>query len=168
MRMPILVCTALCSILSVGLLAQDEGRDGHNVRAQDFIGVFHPVPTAFSFDLTACPATHPFYLQFRGEAFTNLGKATFTQSHCEDQNNSSFVKGSQTITFANGEALYGRYDGSIIPTPTTASDHMLIIDGSYRNTGGTGRLKFAHGRGISAGIVNANTGEATVTVSGTL
>jgi hypothetical protein len=72
------------------------------------------------------------------------------------------------MTFDNGEQLFGAYDGSLLATPTTGVDFQLIIDGRYRNTGGTGALVNSHGTGISAGAVDIRTGGAVVTVSGAL
>jgi hypothetical protein len=135
----------------------------------DFIGVFRPVPVAFGADPVRCPEpSHRLLLTFQGIAYTTLGRATFTQSHCQAADHSSFRRGEQTITFDNGDQLFGSYSGVLLPTPTTATDGRLIIDGIYRNVGGTGALEHAHGRGISIGIVDTATGFATVTVSGKL
>ena len=138
-------------------------------RAVDFIGVFHPVPVAFGVDPVRCPdATHPFLISFRGQAWTTAGHALFEQSHCEAVDHTSFRRGEQTITFDNGDQLFGAYSGELHATPTTATDNKLIIDGFYRNRGGTGAISGARGRGISVGVVDTVRGVAEVTVSGTL
>jgi hypothetical protein len=140
-----------------------------NQRPVDFIGIFHPGVPGFSFDRARCPEpSHPLLLTFRGEAYTTVGHARFEQSHCEDFEHTSFRRGVQTIKFDNGDELLGAYSGALLPTPTTATDGRLIIDGMYRNTGGTGRFKHADGHGISIGTVDTMTGLAVVSVSGTL
>jgi hypothetical protein len=144
--------------------------DANGRRAKvDFIGVFHPVFTGGRLDRERCPdRSHPILFTFQGEAFTTLGHATFEQSHCEAPDHSSFRRGEQTITFDSGDVLYGAYQGDLLATPTTAMDGRLIIDGTYRNMGGTGTLSNAHGGGISAGFVDTTNGSAEVTVSGSL
>lgn len=134
----------------------------------DFVGVFQARLVGFSRDPIRCPDTHPNLLSFTGEAQTTLGRATFQQSHCEDDTHSSFRRGEQTITFDDGQMLFGTYGGSILPTPTTPFDQRVIVDGFYRNTGGTGRFEHVRGHGISAGVVDITNGSAIVTVSGTL
>jgi hypothetical protein len=147
-----------------------EGRENDHRRQKDFIGIFYPVLKGLPIvDARRCPdASHPLLMTFDGVAYTNLGQATFEQSHCVDFDQTSFRRGQQAITFANGDKLFGVYSGSLLPTPTTASDGRVIIDGLYRNVGGTGQLTHAHGRGVSAGAVNIATGSAEVTVTGTL
>ena len=105
---------------------------------------------------------------FRGSAQTTLGRAQLTQSHCEDPDHTSFRRGLQTVTFENGAQLFGTYHGRLLATPTTGVDFQLIIDGGYRNTGGTGPLANARGMGISAGTVDIRTGGAVIAVSGSL
>lgn len=156
--------------LSVAAGGYSEPGERDDRRSQDFIGVFRAVPAALPVeDPVRCPdASHPLKMTFTGQANTTLGLATFTQSHCEAVDHSSFARGEQTITFANGEQLFGRYSGRILATPTTATDARVIVDGSYRNVGGTGALERAHGHGLSAGVVNIINGAATITVSGSL
>ena len=167
----------LVNLLAVGVLVVVPctaiGSDRHNSppsrRELDFIGFFQPALVGVLIDAERCPdSSHPLLLTFVGEAFTTLGHATFEQSHCEGNDHRSFRRGRQTLTFAGGDQLFARYSGVLIRTPTTESDGRLIIDGLYRNDGGTGSLKNAHGRGITAGVVDTSTGIAQVTVTGTL
>ena len=156
------------ALLLLAPLAANAGGDSTD-DGVPFVGVFHPIVTGFSVDPIRCPdASHPLALTFTGEADTTLGHVTFTQSHCEDFTHTSFRRGLQVITIADGSQLSGTYHGQLLPTPTTAIDGKLIIDGVYRNTGGTGTLSKAHGMGISAGVVDTTTGAAEVAVSGTL
>jgi hypothetical protein len=133
-----------------------------------FIGVYYPVVTGVAIDLHRCDLSHPILLTFAGSTQTTLGRAKFTQSHCEDVAHTSFTRGFQTTTFESGEQLFGKYHGTLLATPTTVLDGILLMSGFYRNTGGTGALMNAHGRGISAGTVDTATGAAAVTVSGSI
>jgi hypothetical protein len=162
--------TTLLFTISLGLTAMTAAAgDGRKDRPVPFLGVFHPVFAGGGIAPDRCPdPSHPLLLTFTGEAYTTLGRAKFEQSHCEAADHSSFRRGLQTITFENGEMLFGTYRGDLLPTPTTVTDGRLIIDGTYHNQGGTGSLKDARGSGISAGVVNTSTGGAEVTVSGTL
>ena len=152
------------SLVAIPLVAV---ADGHS--RSTFIGVFYPAITAVAVDPTRCPdASHPLLLTFAGDAFTTLGHATFTQSHCQDFAQTSFRRGEKVVTFANGDQLFGVYHGDLLPTPTTGSDGKVVIDAVYRNVGGTGAMSTMHGTGTSAGLVDAATGSAVVTESGTL
>ena len=163
-------CSGLIATLVLSLPGLAFGDDIQGDRRDTpFIGVFYPIVTGFAIDAQRCPdPSHPILLSFSGSAQTTLGRAEFTQSHCEDSAHTSFRRGVQTITFDNGWQLFGTYRGQLFVTPTTSLDAKLIIGGHYRNAGGTGPLATANGGGISAGTVDANTGAAVVTVSGTL
>ena len=162
----------LLLILSLGFTGVTaDGGDGPERKRPPvgFIGVFRPVFTGAGMDPERCPdPSHPLLFTFTGEAYTTLGRARFEQSHCEAVDHTSFRRGLQTITFENGEKLFGTYRGELLSTPTSHLDHRLVIDGIYRNRGGTGSLNDARGSGISAGVVDTSTGGAEVTVSGTL
>ena len=164
-----------CAVLIGSILVSLSGssfaneNDNDQGRPTKFVGVFTPVIEGVGIDTKRCPdTTHPFLLTFSGSAQTTLGRAQFTQSHCEDPDHTSFRRGLQTITFDNGAQLFGTYQGRLLATPTTSVDFQLIIDGQYRNTGGTGPLANARGLGISAGNVDIRTGGAVVAVSGAL
>jgi hypothetical protein len=155
-------------LLSVSSLAFGDAERGHT-HQKEFIGVFYPVVTGIAFDPHRCPEpSHSILFSFSGSAQTTLGRAQFEQSHCEDLVHASFTRGLQTITFEDGWQLFGKYQGRLLPTPTTSADKLLIISGEYRNAGGTGPFETARGKGISAGTVDVTTGAATVMVSGQL
>lgn len=142
-------------------------RDDH--RDIKFVGVFHPAFEGFAIDPVRCPdASHPILFKFRGTANTTLGTASIAQSHCENADHTSFRRGEQEIILASGWKVVGVYSGRLLPTATTASDGLLIVDGRYRFTGGTGPFRNADGFGISAGTVNTRTGGAVIAVSGAL
>jgi hypothetical protein len=73
-----------------------------------------------------------------------------------------------SMTLDDGTKLFAAYQSNILPTPTTATDHKLGINGQYHNTGGTGALAKAHGMGISAGTVDVSTFAVVLAVSGSL
>jgi len=154
------------------ILAVGGTTDDKRPRHQDFVGVFYASPDTSvppGPNAERCPDPgQPILFTFTGYAYTNLGKATFVQSHCEATDNSSFGRGQEAITFENGDKLFGTYEGDTIVSPTTATDFQVIVDGTYRNTGGTGALARAHGRGISAGHVDVRFGTARIAVSGSL
>jgi hypothetical protein len=166
-RFPKSMLAILLLIASCATLA-DDGRSTDKQR--QLIGVFYPrltqPPSPFFPD--RCPDSHPLLFQFEGESQSTLGPAHFTQSHCADMALTSFRRGKQAITTANGDVLYGVYQGQLLRTPTTTVDSLLIIDGVYQSTGGTGAFAKAHGKGISAGTVNTQTGESVVAVSGAI
>jgi hypothetical protein len=157
---------ALLLTASCATLADDGLGDG---KPKLLIGVFYPAfsapPVA---DPARCPETHPTLFQFRGDSYTTLGYATIAQSHCENDSHSSFVRGQQTITTQNGDMLHGTYEGRILMTPTTANDGVLVLDGTYRNRGGTGAFAKANGKGVSVGTVNLFTGAVVIAVTGDL
>jgi hypothetical protein len=157
---------ALALAAQVAAVADDDHRRS---RKEDFVGVFYPAVSGVGFDALRCPdSSHPILLTFVGTAQTTLGRAQLEQSHCEDSEHTSFRRGIQTLTLADGTQLFGSYRGELLATPTTSVDGLLIIHGTYRNTGGTAGLSKARGIGISAGTVDTRTGAAVVSVSGTL
>jgi hypothetical protein len=138
-------------------------------KPQVFAGVFYPAFSASpTVDPQRCPASHPILFQFQGDSYTTLGYSAIAQSHCEDEAHTSFVRGQQTITMPNGDLLYGTYEGRILPTPTTATDGALVVNGRYRNVGGTGAFAKANGKGVSVGTVNLFTGAVVIAVTGSL
>ena len=160
---------AIIASLSCVVRASAQNGVSHGPR-QDFIGVFYVQAAGLpqSDPIRCSDPSYPLRLDFSGVAYTNLGRATFTQSHCEGLDSAAAHDGEEVITFDNGEVLYGAYAASVIVTPTTTRDGRVIIDGTYRNTGGTGSFKHAHGRGISAGVFNIFNGAGQITVTGTL
>lgn len=137
---------------------------------QDFIGVFFVQALALPApDPIRCTdPSYPNRIDFAGVAYTNLGRVTVTQSHCEGDDHATAHDGQEVMTFPNGDILYGAYTASVLVTPTTGTDGRVIIDGTFRNTGGTGAFKHVHGRGISTGVFNTLNGSGQIAVNGTL
>jgi hypothetical protein len=135
----------------------------------EFIGIVQPVLESVGPDPTRCPdASHPIAFRLSGLASTSLGTATVVQSHCEDKGNTSFRRGEQVMTLSEGDRLTSVYAGRILRTLTTAADGVLVLDGRYQYTGGTGRFERASGSGLSVGTVNIRTGTVMITLAGTL
>ena len=68
-------------------LADPPGNEGRAT----LIGLFCPVLTGATLDPNRCPEpSHPVTLNFAGIAYTTLGAATVTQSHCQDTAQTSF------------------------------------------------------------------------------
>lgn len=147
------------------LAAGDYDRAGRN-NDQDFVGLFRPQSTVVATDPHRCPdRTHPLLFTITGKAQTTAGPADFIQSHCEDAAHTSFRRGFQKITAADGDVLYGVYKGQILLSPDGT---YVVIDGTYANTGGTGKFADARGRGVSAGTIDFATGEIIIAVTGSL
>jgi hypothetical protein len=162
-RSSFVVFVAVALALAQGGSAQDR-----RARSSDpFIGAFSPRVTSLGPNATRCPdPSHPLLLRFKGEAYTSLGRATLEQSHCETPDHTSFRRGEQTLTFADGQTLRGTYSGELRSTPTTATDGRVILDGVYTAEGGTGQFEQAHWTGACAGVVDTGNGSAEFTIRG--
>jgi len=132
---------------------------------QAFIGVFRPQTTVVSADPQRCPATHPLLFTISGKAQTTVGPLDFVQSHCEDYAHTGFRRGVSKMTAVDGDVLNGTYRGQIVLSPDGT---YVVIDGTYANTGGTGKFSRAHGKGLSAGTISFVSGEIILAVTGTL
>ena len=64
-----------------------------------------------------------------------------------------------------GVELNGTYRGQIVLSPDGS---FVVIDGTFNNTGGTGKFAGARGRGVSAGTIDFATGEIILAVTGCL
>jgi hypothetical protein len=95
---------------------------------------------------------------------THLGKFTTVQSHCAAPPSLAFTNGEFTFTAANGDQLFGTYEGEFLPLEPP----LAAIDGAFTNTGGTGRFEGVTGGGDATGVQNFATGEATVVLDGTI
>ena len=92
---------------------------------------------------------------------TLMGLVTDVQSHCTplpinpelagpppaDAPPAPFVLGEATLTGANGDTIYGVYEGLATFTATG-----LVIDGKLTTTGGTGRFLGVTGEGRAFGV----------------
>lgn len=164
-----LAALCLSALLAHAAPAAAQANQGIGAGRDMFIGVFNVVNTGAAPNPQRCPdADHPQLLSFTGIAYTTLGSATFTQTHCQNLAQSSFIRGEKRITFSTGEMLFASYQGRLMPTPTTATDGRIVVEATWRNNGGTGSLSQARGIGSSAGTVDTFTGATTIAEHGRL
>jgi hypothetical protein len=115
-----------------------------------------------------CPGPSAFFQITAVGQMSHLGLITDVQSHClsvipDASGNLPFFNGQTTLTAANGDKIFGVYDGYV---ETTAAGH--IIHGFLTNTGGTGRFKNATGEGTALGVEITDANGMTVGVALTL
>jgi hypothetical protein len=127
-----------------------------------FKGTFEATGTASVLSGDRCPDL-TVEIQGPGNA-THLGRLTTNQSHCATPTSLSFTDGLFTLTAANGDQLRGTYSGAFVPLDPP----LFTIDGEFTFTGGTGRFTGATGGGDASGVQNLATGEATVSLVGTI
>jgi hypothetical protein len=85
-------------------------------------------------------------------------------SHCAAPTSLAFTDGEFTLTAANGDQLLGTYFGKFVPPDPP----LFSIDRHFTFTGGTGRFAGASGGGDASGVQNLATGDATVSLEGTI
>ncbi|MBT8398936.1 MAG: hypothetical protein KJO98_00535 [Rhodothermia bacterium] len=106
-------------------------------------------PGTVDFGRTDCPdGTIP--VSGEADGFqSHMGKITSTYSHCSyffvDPSNPSYVDGWMIVIAANGDKIFGAYDG-MVTGPTSFIDQLTI-------TGGTGRFTDAEGYWTDYGTV---------------
>jgi hypothetical protein len=100
----------------------------------------------------ACPVEH---VQVVGEGTaTHLGNLTLTRSHCFSPEHSPPVyNGHWEATAANGDKIWGSYDGTLIPTEFDDNGMPVrgIVDSPFTVEGGSGRFAGAGGAGTFTG-----------------
>jgi hypothetical protein len=78
-----------------------------------FKGTFSAIGTAADVPGDRCPAL-TVHIEGTGTA-THLGSLTTVQSHCVEPSSFAFTNGQFTITAANGDQLFGIYQGEFLP-----------------------------------------------------
>ena len=98
---------------------------------------------------------------------SHLGKSAVVATDCITQVHGSFVilRGSITVTAANGDKLTATYTGSYVPAGGTL---LQTKDVTYSITGGTGRFEGARGTGRLEGSEDMATHQGALSVSGTI
>ncbi len=96
---------------------------------------------------------------------TELGNYSGHYRECFDPATGAVTGGTFTLTAANGDKVFGTFNGQALPTdnPTvvTYEDPGVI-------TGGTGRFAHASGSMTTNGLANLATGEYTGTITGSV
>jgi hypothetical protein len=129
-------------------------------RLVPFKGTFSAIGTAAPGD--RCPAL-TVHIEGTGTA-THLGSLTTVQSHCVEPPSLAFTNGEFTLTAANGDQLFGTYEGEFLPLEPP----VFTLDGRFTFTGGTGRFDGATGGGDASGTQDLATGAATVVLEGSI
>ena len=80
------------------------------------------------------------YIEAEGNA-THLGKCTWIATQVNDNNADPIMTGEFTFTAANGDQIWGNYDG----TPTNFPDGSVSFFGTMYVEGGDGRFEGADG-----------------------
>ena len=96
---------------------------------------------------------------------TTLGNYSGHYRECFDPATGAVTGGTFTLTAANGDKVFGTFNGAARPTddPTVVSyDDPGVI------TGGTGRFAHAGGSMTTGGLANLATGEYTGTITGSV
>lgn len=95
-------------------------------------------------DRCSIPSDYIIRFSLEGQA-THLGRFASTAEHCSlidfPTGATSIHDGILTLTAADGDELWDRYEGQVAPTDAAAEIHTFV--------GGTGRFAGASGRGMS-------------------
>ena len=99
---------------------------------------------------------------------SHLGRVTLAASDCFAPGRASFSfdHGRLALTAANGDLLYGRYSGSLLPT--SAVSPVFTIKGTFVIDGGTGRFAGATGDGVLSGSIDVQTGTGHYDATGAI
>lgn len=108
-----------------------------------------------------CPALPTLPTGFRGEIAgtgnaSHLGKVTLSSSDCillVGTNGFFFFSTQFVLTAANGDQMYGKYQGALGSTPASP---VPQISGTFEVTGGNGRFAGATGSGVIDGYEDIN------------
>jgi hypothetical protein len=103
-------------------------------------------------------------------AASHLGKVSSTSNDCVNMTGPglfSFSSKNIVVTAANGDQLFGTYDGTV-----DATSGIGVITGSFTITGGTGRFSNATGGGSLQGLealdLTTFTGQGQIQLNGTI
>lgn len=93
---------------------------------------------------------------------THLGRYSYTADECFDPGTGTFT-GDPTFTAANGDQLWGSYEGQVAPT---SDPNVITYTETLTISGGSGRFLGASGVLEVVGIANLATGEYSQELSG--
>lgn len=112
-----------------------------------------------------CPEGYPMLSSMAGSGrFTHLGLTSALGTHCIDPATLAFTRGQLTLVAANGDELYGTYEGvtTFVEPPIAGWADVIVF------AAGTGRFASASGQADESGEVNLITGVGSSTIDGTL
>jgi hypothetical protein len=96
---------------------------------------------------------------------TWLGAYRAEQEHCVDPAGPdplAFTDGTYRWTNAQGDGIFGRYNGRLRPAEGTDQHGFFLLDGRFTIEGGTGRFAGASGHGLADGLLNPMTGQFNI------
>jgi hypothetical protein len=96
---------------------------------------------------------------------TWLGAFTAEQEQCADPAGPdplAFNDGTYRWTNADGDGIFGRYNGRLRPAEGTEQHGFFLVDGRFTIDGGTGRFAGASGHGVADGLLNPMTGQFNI------
>ena len=96
---------------------------------------------------------------------TQLGSYTGHYRECFDPATGAVTGGTFTLTAANGDKLFGTFNGQARPTD---DPNVVSYDDPGVISGGTGRFADAGGTMTTSGLANLATGDYTGTITGTV
>ncbi|MDX1665317.1 MAG: hypothetical protein R3272_16105 [Candidatus Promineifilaceae bacterium] len=154
MRKRRLLLAGAAAILAVGLGAVLLGTAQQQAQAADPVSGQHPFHMSTYEVVTSqapsaeCPFLH---VQVEGQGTaTHLGKVTVTRDHCfSPTNNPPIYNGSWEAVAANGDTIWGSYEGSLTPTAFDENNNPIrgAITAPFTIDGGSGRFEGATGAG---------------------
>jgi hypothetical protein len=96
---------------------------------------------------------------------TKLGNYSGHYRECFDPATGAVTSGTFTLTAANGDKVFGTFNGQARPTDDPT---VVRYDDPGVITGGTGRFAHAGGSLTTSGLANLATGEYTGTITGSV
>jgi hypothetical protein len=86
---------------------------------------------------------------------SHLGKVSWTTEHCFQLSAGTFGDAEVVITAANGDQLFGTYNG-VLTGPTTFAEILIITGGTGRFTGATGTIEETGSFNMDTGYMEVN------------
>ncbi len=102
---------------------------------------------------------------------SHFGKVQGEQFHCVNPNGMEplgFGGGVFTLKGAEEDTVTGTYSGSLVATPSSETDNVMVLDGVFTITGGTGKFEGVKGGGVVTGLDDTVGGGAALYLNGTI
>lgn len=130
--------------------------------------------TAYASVLDEAPSADCPFLEVNvggeGEA-THMGAVTVSRTHCfSPTSDPAFYNGRWRATAANGDAIWGTYEGNGVPLEFDDQGNPTLIEITvpYTIEGGSGRFEGATGEGVTTGKLNMLTQDGNFVSEGTI